>query len=314
MLLSRSAYWQNLLNASLPPPLIAARNSDGSWIAQTQSSTNNYVEGNAGQYTWMVPFNPVGPFAQLGGNTAAVSRLNAFFTVLNAGMSLPNFYMGDEPTFEVPWLYNWAGSPSGTQNVVQQIMANAFGTGPNGLPGNDDLGAVSGWYVWGALGLYPGIPGVGGLAIGSPQFASITVHLGNGKTLRIHAPGAPSAKYVQSLSVNGAAHHGSWLDIEALASGATLNFVMGSSPSQWGDERGGRTPFVSGAARAECGRRIQQPRHRQRRQHRYRWSGCGLRRLAVQLLVAGLDGGGRGAGQTVLLQWRELRLVWRPAR
>ncbi|MBB5468608.1 putative alpha-1,2-mannosidase [Paraburkholderia sp. CI2] len=105
MLLSRSAYWQNLLNASLPPPLIGARNSDGSWIAQTQSSTNNYVEGNAGQYTWMVPFNPVGPFAQLGGNTAAVSRLNAFFTVLNAGMSLPNFYMGDEPTFEVPWLY-----------------------------------------------------------------------------------------------------------------------------------------------------------------------------------------------------------------
>ncbi|MBB5456866.1 putative alpha-1,2-mannosidase [Paraburkholderia sp. Cpub6] len=67
MLLSRSAYWQNLLNASLPPPLIAARNSDGSWIAETQSSTDNYGEGNAGQYTWMVPFNPVGLFAQLGG-------------------------------------------------------------------------------------------------------------------------------------------------------------------------------------------------------------------------------------------------------
>ncbi|RZF28252.1 glycoside hydrolase family 92 protein [Paraburkholderia sp. UYCP14C] len=234
MLLSRSAYWQNLLNTSLTPPLIAARNSDGSWIAETQSSTDNYVEGNAEQYTWMVPFNPVGLFGQLGGNTAAVSRLNTFFTVLNAGMSLPNFYMGNEPTFEVPWLYNWAGSPSGTQSVVQQIMASAFGTGPNGLPGNDDLGAVSGWYVWGALGLYPEIPGVGGLAIGSPQFASITVHLGNGKTLRINAPGAPSAKYVQSLSVNGAAHHASWLDIDALSNGATLNFVMGSSPSQWG--------------------------------------------------------------------------------
>jgi predicted alpha-1,2-mannosidase len=234
MLRSRSAYWQNVLNTSLTPPINAGRNSDGSWIPETQSSTDNYVEGNAEQYTWMVPFNPAGLFAQLGDNTTVVSRLNTFFTVLNAGTSLPNFYMGNEPTFEVPWLYNWAGSPSGTQNVVQQIMASAFGTGPNGLPGNDDLGAVSGWYVWGALGLYPEIPGVGGFAIGSPQFSSITVHLGNGKTLRIRAPGAPDANYVQSLSVNGAAHSSSWLDVDALADGATLNFVMGSSPSDWG--------------------------------------------------------------------------------
>ncbi|MGF6725272.1 putative alpha-1,2-mannosidase [Paraburkholderia sp. GAS41] len=234
MMRSRSAYWQNVLNTSLTPPINAGRNADGSWIPETQSSTDNYVEGNAEQYTWMVPFNPTGLFAQLGGNTAVVSRLNTFFTVLNAGTSLPNFYMGNEPTFEVPWLYNWAGSPAGTQNVVQQIMTSAFGTGPNGLPGNDDLGAVSGWYVWGALGLYPEIPGVGGFAIGSPQFSSITVHLGNGKTLRINAPGAPNANYVQRLTVNGAAHNSSWLDVDALANGATLDFAMGSSPSDWG--------------------------------------------------------------------------------
>ncbi|WP_144147640.1 glycoside hydrolase domain-containing protein, partial [Paraburkholderia sp. BCC1884] len=110
----------------------------------------------------------------------------------------PNFYMGNEPTFEVPWLYNWAAQPSGTQRVVQQIMATAFGTGPDGLPGNDDLGAVSGWYVWGALGLYPQIPGVAGLAIGSPQFPQIDVRLGNGRT---------------------------------------LHFSMGSSPSQWGSQK-----------------------------------------------------------------------------
>jgi predicted alpha-1,2-mannosidase len=242
MLRGRSAYWQNVLDTSLTPPINAGRNSDGSWIPETQSSTDNYVEGNAEQYTWMVPYNPAGLFAQLGGNTTVVSRLNTFFTVLNAGTSLPNFYMGNEPTFEVPWLYNWAGSPSGTQNVVQQIMASAFGTGPNGLPGNDDLGAVSGWYVWGALGLYPEIPGVGGFAIGSPQFSSITVHLGNGKTLRIRAPGAPDANYVQSLSVNGAAHHSSWLDVDALADGATLNFTMGSSPSEWGTDAADAPP------------------------------------------------------------------------
>lgn len=234
MLLGRSAYWQNLLNTSLAPPLIAARQSNGAWIAETPSSGDNYVEGNAEQYTWMVPYNPAGLFAQLGGNTAVTSRLDTFFTVLNAGLSLPNFYMGNEPTFEVPWLYNWAGSPSGTQRTVQQIMSTAFGTGPDGLPGNDDLGAVSGWYVWGALGLYPEIPGVAGLAIGSPQFPQIDVRLGNGRSLRIRASGAPASSYVQSLSIDGRAQHSPWIAYDELANGATLRFAMGDAPTQWG--------------------------------------------------------------------------------
>lgn len=234
MLLSRSAYWQNLLNTALTPPLIAARQSNGAWIPETPGSGDNYVEGNAEQYTWMVPYNAAGLFAQLGGNTAVTSRLDQFFTVLNAGLSLPNFYMGNEPTFEVPWLYNWAAQPSGTQRVVQQIMASAFGTGPDGLPGNDDLGAVSGWYVWGALGLYPQIPGVAGLAIGSPQFPQIDVRLGNGHTWRIRAAGAPASNYVQSLSIDGRAHPAAWVAYDDIANGATLHFAMGSAPSRWG--------------------------------------------------------------------------------
>ncbi|WP_070107329.1 GH92 family glycosyl hydrolase [Burkholderia plantarii] len=234
MLLSRSAYWQNLLNTSLTPPLNAARQASGAWIPETPGSGDNYVEGNAEQYTWMVPYNPAGLFAQLGGDTTVASRLDTFFTVLNAGLSLPNFYMGNEPTFEVPWLYNWAAQPSGTQRVVQQIMASAFSTAPDGLPGNDDLGAVSGWYVWGALGLYPEIPGVAGLAIGSPQFPAIDVRLGTGRRLRIRAAGAPASSYVQALSIDGRAQSSPWIDYAALADGATLRFSMGSSPSQWG--------------------------------------------------------------------------------
>jgi predicted alpha-1,2-mannosidase len=234
MLLSRSAYWQNLLNTSLNPPLIAARNGNGSWINETQSSTDNYVEGNAEQYTWMVPYNPGGLMARLGTPQTVVARLDQFFTVLNAGMSLPNFYMGNEPTFEVPWLYNWTGQPAGTQRVVQQIMNSAFSTKPDGLPGNDDLGAVSGWYVWAALGLYPEIPGVGGFAIGSPQFPSITVKLGSGKTLTINAPGAPTSNYVQSLAIDGRNQTSAWVSYDTLANGATLNFAMGGAASQWG--------------------------------------------------------------------------------
>jgi predicted alpha-1,2-mannosidase len=242
MLLSHSAYWQDSLDTSLNPPLIAARTSSGSWLPESQNSTSDYTEGNAEQYTWMVPYNPAGLMAQLGGNTTVVSRLNTFFSQLNAGTSQPNFYMGNEPTFEVPWLYNWAGLPSGTQNVVQRIMQTAFGSGPNGLPGNDDLGAVSGWYVWGALGLYPEVPGVGGFAIGSPQFSSITVQLGNGNVLQINASGAPATNYVQSLAVNGTAQTSSWLPLTALANGATMNFVMGSTASQWGADAADAPP------------------------------------------------------------------------
>ncbi|WP_082725287.1 GH92 family glycosyl hydrolase [Burkholderia sp. RF4-BP95] len=234
ILLSRSAYWQNLLNTSLNPPLIAARKANGDWINEMQSSTDHYMEGNAEQYTWMVPYNPGGLMALLGTPQTVVTRLDQFFTVLNAGMSLPNFYMGNEPTFAVPWLYNWTGRPAGTQRVVQQIMNTAFSTKPDGLPGNDDNGAVSGWYVWAALGLYPEIPGVGGFAISSPQFQSIKVKLGSGKTLTINAPGAPASNYVQSLTIDGRNQTSTWVPYDTLANGATLNFSMGGAESQWG--------------------------------------------------------------------------------
>jgi predicted alpha-1,2-mannosidase len=236
MLLDRSANWQNLLNSSLSPPLITARNTNGTWVSPLPgpSTTANYEEGNAEQYTWMVPYNAAGLFKQLGGDGAVVTRLNAFFSSLNAGLTLPNFYMGNEPTFEVPWLYNWAGEPSGTQYIVQRIMATAFGTGPDGLPGNDDLGAVSGWYVWGALGLYPEIPGVGGYTLGSPQFPFIQIHLENGRTIQIVAPGAPELSYVRNLFVDGREHNSPWLTFDSISNGAKLMFEMSPRASSWG--------------------------------------------------------------------------------
>lgn len=236
MLLDRSANWQNLLDSALTPPLITARNTNGTWVSPlpVPGTTANYEEGNAEQYTWMVPYNPAGLFELLGGNSTVVTRLDAFFSSLNAGETLPNFYMGNEPTFEVPWLYNWAGDPAGTQNIVQQIMGTAFGTGPDGLPGNDDLGAVSGWYVWGALGLYPEIPGVAGYALGSPQFPWIQIHLENGRRIQIVAPGAPESNYVRNVSVNGREQSRPWLGLETIRNGAVLSFEMSPRVTTWG--------------------------------------------------------------------------------
>ena len=120
--------------------------------------------------------------------------------------------------------------------MVQQILASAFGTGPDGLPGNDDLGAVSGWYVgvrWACIRRSPASRGWRSAA----RSSQIDVRLGNGRTWRIRAEGAPASNYVQSLSINGRAHDVPWVAYDDIANGATLHFAMGSTPSQWGSRK-----------------------------------------------------------------------------
>ena len=107
---------------------------------------------------------------------------------------------------------------------------------PNGIPGNDDLGAMSSWYVWAAMGVYPGIPGRAELFLTAPLFTRIVIHRGNEKPVVIMAPQAgPSAPYVQSLRVDGKAMTRAWLPQSFVAAGGTLDFVVGPNPSMsWG--------------------------------------------------------------------------------
>jgi predicted alpha-1,2-mannosidase len=194
------------------------------------------VEGNAAQYSWMVPYNMRSLIGLVGGNAAVVKRLNTFFTDLNGGDDRPYFYIGNEPTFAVPWAYDFAGTPWGTQEVVRRVETQFFTSKPDGLPGNDDLGAMSSWYVFSALGIYPAIPGVGGLALGSPLFPNATLHLGNGKTVRIEGAGASAANpYIQSFAVDGNPSGHTWVPYETFGQGATLRFELGAAPNkEWG--------------------------------------------------------------------------------
>lgn len=238
---ARSTYWQNSLH---PNDLFEPRDANGAWKAALNGpgdgSNADYVEGNAEQYVWSVPHDPGTLVERLGGSKAVVPRLDAFFTKLNAGTKDPNFYMGNEPNFGTPWLYNWAGAPSRTQDVVRRIEDEAFGVGPGGLPGNDDLGATSSWLVWSMIGLYPAIPGVGGFTVGSPSFETIDVHFDDG-LLQIQAQGAPS-RYVQSVTLRGAPHTTPWLSQAQIAGGATFDFILGDAPSKWGSEPSNAPP------------------------------------------------------------------------
>jgi putative alpha-1,2-mannosidase len=169
------------------------------------------------------------------GDSTVVARLDNFYTKLNDGPSSPYSFMGNEPTFEVPWEYDFARAPSHTQDVVRRIELQLFNNSPGGLPGNDDGGEISSWYIFASIGLYPEITAVGGFVIGSPLFTSITVNLSGRHRLQINAPQASDANpYVQSLELNGSPTTSLWFPWSSVQNGATLDFTLGGSPSSWG--------------------------------------------------------------------------------
>jgi predicted alpha-1,2-mannosidase len=241
----RAQYWKNMMDRETG--LIHPRDLKGAFIGgldvRTRGFTsklpwdptmeNGFVEGNAVQYTWMIPYNMRALFDNMGGNERVVKKLDDFFKELNAGPHRPYFYIGNEPVFGVPWSYNFAGAPWRSQSVVRRVMTALFTNQPGGLPGNDDLGATSSWYVFAALGLYPLIPAVGGFVLNSPLFPSVKIHLKGGRRLKIEGVGAQrDAPYVQELRLNGRLYESTWLPLSIAARGATLRFKLGTVPNK----------------------------------------------------------------------------------
>jgi predicted alpha-1,2-mannosidase len=235
--LRRAQNWRNLFESG--NKYIQPRNTDTSFPSFSPTQQNEFVEGNGGQYAWMVPYNHRGLFDAMGGNAAVVSRLDAFFAELNAGPTKNMAYLGNEPTLNTPWAYVYAGAAYKTQDVVRRALTTIFRPVPEGIVGNDDLGQMSSWAVWAALGMYPQAPGRSELVLASPQFPVTTITRGaGGRTITINAPGASdSAKYVQSLRVNGQVSNRAWVTESFVANGGTLDFTLGAAPNTaWGTD------------------------------------------------------------------------------
>ncbi len=163
-----------------------------------------------------------------------IGYLDTHMTGLNDVLG-PNFCIGNEPGFSTPWLYNYLGAPAKTRAVVRRIQNELFTSGPSGLPGNDDLGAMSSWYVWSALGFYPAVPGTADLVVGTPMFPLAVVQLPGSATLTINAPAAaPNASYVGSMTVNGVAWTKTVLPATLVISGGTLDVTVGTTATTWG--------------------------------------------------------------------------------
>ncbi len=237
---ARAGWWRNLFNPKTG--YIQPRNADGSWKAVDFNVENDddYVEGSGAQYLWMVPFDPAGLFVQLGGVDKASKRLDTFF--YNAGGTLAVTKSGDshaeldnEPSIASPWLYDFTGSPWKTQEVVRAAMKQIWTNAPDGISGNDDLGEMSSWYVWAALGMYPLYPGRAELVLGSPLFEEATVSRPGG-ALTIRAKGAAmDAPYIGALSFNGAPFEKPWLPASVALNGGALDYTLSKVPnSEWG--------------------------------------------------------------------------------
>lgn len=245
----RAQYWQNLFN-----PLtgyIAPRSADGISLPWPGSSgptsefgQDGFDEGNAAQYTWSVPQNVAALVTALGGREAAAERLDRFTTELNAGPNGPYMWIGNEPNFGVPWLYNYVGQPWKTQETVDRVRREQFGPTPGGEPGNDDLGAMSSWYVWAALGLYPITPGTAVLTVNTPLFDRAEIALPAGKFIRISAPGASNGlKYINGLSVDGRPTDQTFLPVSIIRAGGDVAFSLSPAINMgWGTAESSAPP------------------------------------------------------------------------
>jgi predicted alpha-1,2-mannosidase len=228
----RAQGWQYLLHPD--SGFIQPRLASGAWKPGFDPTSTDFVdwaEGNAWKYTPMVPFNARGLIRAKGGNAAMTAYLDTHFTELNEEGG-PGAWMGNELSFGAPWLYNWAGAPHKTQALVRRIHTELFRNAPDGLPGNDDLGALSAWYVFSALGIYPAIPGTADLTVTAPTFTRADIRLPNGRTLTLDAPAAAAGSpYIQSMTVDGAAWNRAYLPASMVTDGGTVHFALGAGPN-----------------------------------------------------------------------------------
>ncbi|GED84147.1 GH92 family glycosyl hydrolase [Streptomyces sp. 6-11-2] len=240
----RAQWWQNNFNVAADPSggYIANRKADGSWVTGfTPDTGNGFVEGTAAQYTWMVQHNPAGLFAAMGGRDAALARLDDFFHDADGGWAFSGSggaksELDNEPSINVPYLYAYAGAPCKTQETVRAAMRQLWTTQPGGIPGNDDLGAMSAWYVFSALGMYPQVPSRAELVLSSPLFERIEIRRPHGNDISVRATGAAAGSpYVRSLKVNGRASDRPWLPAGFVRDGGRLDYTLSATPDRtWG--------------------------------------------------------------------------------
>ena len=259
--------YRNVFNPELG--FMAPRSVDGKWVAGFDpkrgggpGARDYFTEVNSWLSTYQVQHDPAGLIELMGGRELFNARLDQLF-VEQPGTSkfeflaqfpdatgLTGMYaQGNEPSFHIPYLYDFSGQPWKAQKRLRQLMDVWYGDGPMGIPGDDDGGETSSWYVMSAMGFYPECPGSPVYEIGSPIFAVSQVTLGNGKVFTVKALNVSGQnKYIQSATLNGKTLNRPWFRHAEIAQGGALVLVMGPEANkQWGSEPDAAPPSMSDA-------------------------------------------------------------------
>ena len=232
----RSEFYRNLFNPATG--FFQPKDDKGNWIEPFDPlSYENpcFVEGNAWQYMWFVPQNPQGLIDLFGGVKPFIAKLNENFTLTetsgevngNASGFIGQYAHGNEPSHHTVYLYNFAGQPWRTQELVEQVRSQFYNATPCGYAGNDDCGQMSAWYIFSSLGFYPFNAGSAEYVIGTPLFRRAVLHMPGGKDLTINAPRkSDKAIYVKGVKLNGRKINDWKLTHRQLIEGGTLDFTM----------------------------------------------------------------------------------------
>ncbi len=263
--LARARAYRTLYNAS--NGFMSPRSADGDWITPFdpklsggQGGRAYYAECNAWTYTWSVQHDVAGLIDLMGGRERFVERLDRLFVEPcdnakwhflgqfpdSTGL-MGQFVTGNEPSFHIPYLYNWAGAPWQTQRRIRQMMDVWFDDTPLGLCGDEDGGAMSAWHIFNAMGFFPTCPGEPYYALGSPVFEHIELHPDGGPVVTVTAEGSsPQNKYIQRAELNGVPHPRPWFPHDAIKDGGELTLVMGPRPNKaWGSRPEDAPPSMS---------------------------------------------------------------------
>ena len=257
--------YQNVFNPAID--FMAPKSADGKWVPHFdpklgggQGGRDYFTEVNAWIYSFGVQHDVAGLIRLFGGRDQFNAKLDQLFIEQygvpkykflsqfpDATGLIGQYAQGNEPSFHIPYLYDFSGQPWKTQFRVRQIMSIWYGDGPLGIPGDDDGGETSSWYVLSAMGFYPVCPGSPVYEIGSPLFARTVIRMGNGKDFTIIANHASAQnKYIQSAQLNGHPLNTPWFWHADIANGGTLVLQMGDKPNtHWGSAPQDAPPSMS---------------------------------------------------------------------
>ncbi|MGH8370477.1 MAG: GH92 family glycosyl hydrolase, partial [Gammaproteobacteria bacterium] len=243
----RAGNWRNSFDTKTG--FLRARKTDGSFNTPFDPAAvgygSDYTEGNAWQYSWYEPQDIGGLIHALGGDDRLVAKLNDVFDAKVDPKEFANvedisgligyYAHGNEPSHHIAYLYDYAGEPWMTQQRLKQIMDTQYAPTPTGLAGNDDLGQMSAWYIFTALGFYPVAPASNEYVIGRPFLDRAVLHLPDGKTFTISTDGlGEDHPYIGSVTLDGKPLTRDYLTYADIKDGGTLHFVMQAQPNkQW---------------------------------------------------------------------------------